>query len=38
MPEISRFFGVVIVMYWREQGVPHFHAKLDDAVMNPICL
>jgi hypothetical protein len=27
MPEISRFFGVVIAMYWKEHGVPHFHAK-----------
>lgn len=27
MPEISRFLGIVIVMYYREHGVPHFHAK-----------
>lgn len=27
MPELSRFFGIVIVMYWKEHGVPHFHAK-----------
>ena len=27
MPEVSRFFGIVIVMYWKEHGVPHFHAK-----------
>lgn len=27
MPEISRFLGVVIAIYWREHGVPHFHAK-----------
>ena len=27
MPEISRFFGIVIALYWREHGVPHFHAK-----------
>ncbi len=27
MPEISRFFGVVIAIYWKEHGVPHFHAK-----------
>lgn len=26
MPEISRFFGIVIQMYTREHGVPHFHA------------
>ena len=27
MPEISRFFGIVIAMYWKEHGVAHFHAK-----------
>ena len=27
MPEISRFFGIVIAIYWMEHGVPHFHAK-----------
>lgn len=27
MPEISRFFGIVIAIYWHEHGVPHFHAK-----------
>ena len=27
MPEISRFLGIVIVIYWKEHGVPHFHAK-----------
>jgi hypothetical protein len=27
MPEISRFFGIVIGIYWKEHGVPHFHAK-----------
>jgi len=26
MPEISRFLGIVIKMYYREHGVPHFHA------------
>ena len=27
MPEISRFFGIVIAIYWKEHGIPHFHAK-----------
>lgn len=27
MPEISRFFGIVIQMYYREQHSPHFHAQ-----------
>lgn len=26
MPEISRFFGIVIAMFYDEHGVPHFHA------------
>jgi hypothetical protein len=26
MPEISRFLGIVIAMYYREHGPPHFHA------------
>lgn len=27
MPEISRFFGIVIAMYYKEHGAAHFHAK-----------
>ena len=27
MPEISRFFGIVIAMYFKEHAPPHFHAK-----------
>jgi len=27
MPEISRFFGIVIAMYYRDHFPPHFHAK-----------
>jgi hypothetical protein len=26
MPEISRFLGIVIGMFFSEHGVPHFHA------------
>ena len=26
VPEISRFYGIVIGMFFREHGVPHFHA------------
>ena len=26
MPTVSVFFGVVIQMFWREHGPPHFHA------------
>jgi hypothetical protein len=28
--EISRFFGVVIAMFYSEHGVPHFHASYGD--------
>ena len=27
MPEISRFLGIVIAMYWEDHQPPHFHAK-----------
>lgn len=27
MPEISRFFGIVITMYYKEHNPPHFHAE-----------
>jgi hypothetical protein len=27
MPEISRFFGIVITMYHREHGPAHFHVR-----------
>lgn len=27
MPEISRFFGIIITMYHNDHPPPHFHAK-----------
>lgn len=30
MPEISRFYGIIIAMYYREHPPPHFHAKHAD--------
>lgn len=30
MPVISRFFGIVVFMHWREHAPPHFHAKYQD--------
>ena len=27
MPTISRFFGIIITMYWKDHGPPHFHAE-----------
>lgn len=30
MPEISRFLGIVIYMYWSEHNPPHFHAFYGD--------
>jgi hypothetical protein len=30
MPEISRFFGIVIKMFWDDHNPPHFHAFYGD--------
>jgi hypothetical protein len=30
VPEISRFYGIVIGMYYEEHGRPHFHARFGD--------
>ena len=30
MPEISRFFGIVITMYYNDHGPAHFHARYGD--------
>jgi hypothetical protein len=27
VPEISRFYGIVIAMYYKDHEPPHFHAK-----------
>ena len=27
MPEISRFLGIVVRMYYRDHAPPHFHAR-----------
>jgi hypothetical protein len=27
VPELSRFFGIVIAMYYNDHAPPHFHAK-----------
>ncbi len=27
VPAISRFFGIVIAMYFDDHGAPHFHAR-----------
>lgn len=32
MPELSRFFGIVIRMFWRENDAPHFHAQYGEYV------
>ena len=32
MPEISRFLGIVIAMYYRDHAPPHFHAKYEGHV------
>ena len=42
MPEISRFFGIVIQMYFADHEPPHFHASYGGAEatvrIDPICL
>jgi len=30
MPELSRFFGIIIYMNWRDHPPPHFHAVYGD--------
>ena len=30
MPEISRFFGIVIKMFFDDHNPPHFHAEYGD--------
>jgi hypothetical protein len=30
MPVISRFFGIVVFMNYREHDPPHFHARYQD--------
>lgn len=30
MPEISRFFGMVIAMYYKDHVPPHFHVKYNE--------
>ncbi len=27
MPEISRFYGIIIAMFWDDHNPPHFHAR-----------
>jgi hypothetical protein len=29
MPEISRFFGIVITMYFNDHAPPHFHVRYE---------
>ncbi|MBI3004216.1 MAG: DUF4160 domain-containing protein [Ignavibacteriales bacterium] len=30
MPEVSRFLGIIIAMFYNEHAPPHFHAKYGD--------
>lgn len=30
MPEISRFYGIVIYMFFTEHNTPHFHIKYQE--------
>ena len=31
MPEISRFLGIVIAMYYNDHSPPHFHARYGES-------
>jgi hypothetical protein len=30
LPELSRFFGIIIAMYYNDHAPPHFHARYGD--------
>lgn len=30
MPEISRFYGIIIYLYWRDHYPPHIHFSYQD--------
>ncbi|OGT57721.1 MAG: transcriptional regulator [Gammaproteobacteria bacterium RIFCSPHIGHO2_12_FULL_43_28] len=30
MPEISRFFGIIIAMYYQDHNPPHFHVRYNE--------
>ncbi|MEH1792755.1 DUF4160 domain-containing protein [Nostoc sp.] len=30
MPEISRFFGIIITMYYNDHPPPHFHVRYNN--------
>ncbi len=32
MPVIARFYGILIKMFFREHGIPHFHAEYGEFV------
>lgn len=33
MPEISRFYGIIITMYYNDHNPPHFHARYGNDVI-----
>ena len=34
MPELSRFLGIIIAMFYKDHSPPHFHAKYGEYEMN----
>lgn len=30
MPELSRFFGIIVVMYYADHAPPHFHVRYNE--------
>ena len=37
MPEISRFLGIIITMYYNDHPLPHFHVRYNQqkAIIKP---
>jgi hypothetical protein len=33
MPEISRFYGIIIAMFYDDHNPPHFHARYGDTTV-----
>jgi hypothetical protein len=34
VPEISRFLGIIVTMYYKDHAPPHFHAKYGEFLLS----
>ena len=32
MPELCRFYGLIMTIYWKDHNPPHFHARYGEHV------